>query len=225
MNDDEQRAQPTAEPSNDIDPEPTSAAPVVEVPVVEAPAALSAPEPQVVWPPRDMEVFTVKRRPVLGPALTVFGVLLWAFVVMGTFTTSWLPGGDAPLGQGVAVVLVAAATVGAWIFTVRRSLAVVAPIARGPVGRFAIVGLVAFALWVAVMILASIVGYASGSNVDMIMATVLLVVAVVAVVKGDAMLHRPSQAKRSAPRFVVLAAWLGAGIVTLASCVELVAEH
>jgi len=153
------------------------------------------------------------------------GVLLWAFVVMGTFTTSWLSGGGAPLAQGVAFALVAGATVAAWVVGVRRSRTVAIPELRGPVAHYAIVLLAALTLFISVVLLATIVGKASGPRLDALIAAVLLIASALAVLEGDRMLGRTGLPRSSARRMLVLATWLGIGMVTLGACVELVAEY
>ncbi len=207
-------------------PAPRTGAPVHPFPLpprpVGPPAWAVAPPPRVIDP--DAPVVPLRPRPILGSAAIVAGVLLWAFVVMGTFTTSWLAGGGAPLAPGVAVTVVTATTLAAWFFVVRRSQAMPVQGVRGPVGRFIVVGFVAFALWAAIVVVATVVGRASGANVDALMGGALLVISVVAVVMGDRMLGRTRLPSTSGRRALVLAAWFCVGMITLGACVELVAE-
>jgi hypothetical protein len=189
---------------------PAAAPPAVEAqPSPPAPAAAPAtaegPDPfALALAPRPPD-----NRPLVGAALTVGGVLLWSYVVMGTYTTSWLAGGSAPLAQGTAVTLVTTMTIAAWAVAVRRSRPTSDPMGRSPVAS---------------VMVASLVGKASGANVDALVAVALLVVSVVAVTAGDRMLGRTRLPASAGARALVLLAWFGVGLVTLGACVELVAE-
>jgi phosphoglycerol transferase MdoB-like AlkP superfamily enzyme len=162
--------------------------------------------------------------PILGPALTVFAALLWAYVVMGTFTTSWMSG-IAPLGEGVATLLVALATVTALFRAVRRSRSVPTKGPGGLVLRTVAVGLLAFVLWVLLMIVAIAVGAVSATNVDAFMMAGLLVVAAFAARSGHRLTGAQSPANLRALSFPVVAFWLCVAAVTLAACAEIVRER
>jgi hypothetical protein len=195
--------------------------PPVPPPAAPPPVAPAGPATATV----DVDVAAPPQHPVLGPALLASGALLWAFVVMGTFTTSWLSGGSAPLSQWVAALLVLGVTVGACRSAERRSRGMPIAGVNGPFGRFLVVGLVAIALWAAIVTLATVVGRASDANLDVLIAAALLGASLAAVIVGDRMLGRTRLPRASGRQALVLAAWLGIGMVTLGACVELVAEH
>jgi hypothetical protein len=188
-------------------------------PPAPVPVAVAAPAVQydLTPPPR-------KPRPVLGPSLVVAGVLLWAFVVLGTYTTSWLSGGGAPLSPGLAGTLAVVLTLSACSFAERRSRS--APIAgvQGPTGRFVVVAFVGVCLWLAAVVMATIIGRLSGPNLDALIAAVLLITAALAVLAGDRMVARTRLPRSAGLRALVLIGWLGVGMITLGSCVELVSE-
>jgi len=204
---------PASAPAPRPPPAPAPPVPAAPVPVVEA---APAPSP-------DIDLRVKRPRPVMGPALTLLGVLLWAFVVIGTFTTSWLSGG-APLGEGAAKGLVAVVVLVAWTLAVRRSRSVPMRGRRGLITRSAAVGLLALALWGSLVSLTTVVGKASTANVDPFVTAFLLIAAAVAVFSG----HRMTMAVRSertrGRRLAVVALWVGVAVVTLGACAEIVGE-
>jgi hypothetical protein len=192
-----------------------------------APAVLPAPRVPSIRPRapslRPPEVYGRRPRPVLGPAITVFGVLLWAFVVMGEFTTSWNSG--APLEEGTAIVLVVLATLTAWVFAMQGSTRV-RPAHGTPrlIGRSLLVGLVAFLLWCLFVVMAAAVGKASSKSPDVAIASFLIVVAALAARAGPRLTTRerppPTRARRAGGAVL----WIGVAMVTLGACVEMVRE-
>jgi hypothetical protein len=179
-------------------------------------AAARAAEP-------DVDLRRKRPRPVLGPAFTLLAALLWAFVVIGTFTTSWLSGG-APLAEGVAIVLVAMATAGAWTHAVRQSRTVPAQGLGGLLRRSVVVGALAFGMWGLLVTFATLAGKASSANIDGYVTTCLLVVVAIAAVAGRRF-TMPVRPARTPARSVALAAfWIGVALVTLGAYVEIVAE-
>ena len=166
-------------------------------------------------------------RPVLGPALIVFGASTWAYVVMGTFTTTWSSGGGVPLAPGTASTLVALVTIGAWVLAIWRSRSVPTPGTRTFVVRSVRVALLALAFWIVSWLAAVVAGNTSSANLDAFIAAVLLSVAAVAVGAGYRFLV-PVGVPRGSPtrarRFAVVAAWVGVAAITLGACAELVAE-
>jgi hypothetical protein len=171
------------------------------------------------------EVQGRRSHPVLGPTLTVFAALLWAYVVFGTFTTSWMAG-SAPLGEGVAVLLVAVATVAAWAHAVRSSLSVAVKGPGGLVRRSAAVGLLAFAMWGLLVILATLVAVAiPPARVDAIVMAGLLVVAALGARAGHRLTRAAPPRTVHALSFPVVAFWMCIAAITLAACVEIVGER
>lgn len=192
-----------------------------------SPAREAAPAPQ---PPPAAPVLVsspavfhaARPRPVLGPSLSVFGVMLWSYVVFGQFTTSWLPGG-APLGEGTAVFFVFVASVVAWVLAVRRSLVVSVRGQQGIAGRAIRIGVLAWAWWLVTVVLASLFGQASGKNLDGPITGLLVLLSAFAVVQGRRLTlpERPPLTQRE--RVIARLLWAGAAAMTLAACVELAA--
>jgi hypothetical protein len=175
------------------------------------------------FPSPDVDLPTKRPRPVLGPALILFAALLWAFVVIGTFTTSWLSGG-APLGEGVAIALTALATAGAWVHAVRRSRSVPVQGLRGLMGRSAAVGLLAFVMVGALLALATQVGKASSANVDAYVTMCLLAVVALAALAGHRLATPVRPERTPGRRLAIVAFWVGVAAVTLGACAEIVGE-
>jgi hypothetical protein len=162
-------------------------------------------------------------RPVLGPALTVFGVLLWAFVSFGQFTTSWFSG--APLDEGTAIAFVTLATLSALFFATQKSRRAL-PVegTRGFVVRAARIGIVALLFWGLVILVATVIGSASmGRSADVPIVSSLWVVAAAAVVAGPRLtLPLPQRPLVTPARSLGIGAlWFGAAALTLGACVEL----
>jgi hypothetical protein len=218
MSDGTRESGPPGAPTDPTDPT------IADEPPQPAPFVPVAVHPRV-WVESDVVVRTSTPRPVLGPALVASGWMLWAFVVLGTYTTSWIAGGGAPLSQGVALALFAAVSLAACRFAERRGRPLPIVGARGPVARFVVVGIVAWSLWLAALVVATVVGKTSRVNLDALMAACLLGVGGLAVLRGDRMLGGTRLPRSGARRTLVLAAWLAVGIVTLGALVELVAEY
>jgi hypothetical protein len=180
-----------------------------------APAAAPLPVPsQLLFQPAP------RPRPILGPSLSVFGVLLWAYVVFGQYTTSWFQG-SAPMGEGAAFFFVFVATAVAWAFAVRRSLVVPVAGQYGLAGRAMSIGFLALAWCFITVVLAAVFGQASGKNIDWLITMVLVVVSVIAEIQGRRVTlpTRPPRTQRE--RMVAALLWAGAGAMTLAACAEL----
>jgi hypothetical protein len=162
--------------------------------------------------------------PVLGPALTVFGVLLWSFVVMGELTTSWRVG--APLEESTAAVIVVLATMAAWFVAMRESARMSPPQGTGRLaGRSAAVALVAVMLWGLSIFFAIGLGSIGTSGHDVLVAFLLWLAAAVAVLTGPRR-TAPGRRSRSTPaaRALVALLWVGAALLTMGAFVEMVAE-
>jgi hypothetical protein len=166
-----------------------------------------------------------RARPILGPALVTLGALLWAFVVMGTYTTSWFAG-SAPLGEGFALMGVVLVTVFAWISSVRRSRPDPAGGTRGLVVRAIAVALAAFGLWAGCMFVATLFGMASSANMGPVIEGALLLVAGAAAFIGNRSIAVPGQRRARSParRAVLAASWIGVALVTLGACAEMMSE-
>jgi hypothetical protein len=173
------------------------------------------------WP----ELRTRKRpRPWIGPALSVFAVLLWAFVVAGQFTTSWMTG--APISQGFALFLVMLATFAAWISGIRRSRFAMPPRRpfAGLVGRGIGIAAIAGLLFFVSIFAATAIGNLSSNDHDLFIAFVLVGIATLAAVLGPRLTSemRPETPHRM--RFIVVVMWLAGALLTLVAGVDLAAN-
>jgi hypothetical protein len=173
MSEDSPVPEPIALPA----PDPTTAPAVPEPP----PGHPYRPEPLAIA----QNPFAAPRRahPILGPALSLFALLLWSFVVFGQFTTSWMSGG--PLPNGVAIAAVAAITFAGWLVGLRRSRASVTPrTAVHFAGRAIGIGLLAFLLFLAAIFVSMIIGSAGPRNHDFGIAFFLVLTSLVAAIVG-----------------------------------------
>jgi hypothetical protein len=174
-------------------------------------------------PPRDESVgFGPPKRapwPVVGPALSGFGVMLWSFVVAGQFTTSWSAG--RPLDQGIAVGAVVFATVVAWVLGLRRSRAV-APSATGWFFARAVAVVVStFVLFVVAVVVTTAVAGTSSRNHDFLVGFLLVAIAFVSVLLG-ARLTSPERPERShGQRFAQVALWVACGLLSFVAGADL----
>jgi hypothetical protein len=221
-------------PSTEQEPQPVTA-PMPPVAPVAAAIPQAVPPPavapqqatQVQWvgqPAPYADPFRAQRqpRPVIGPALSVFGVLLWTFVVAGQFTTSWMNG--TPMSEGAAIAIVFFGTIGAWFFAVRRSQIVPVSGRRELVGRALAIGIIGFLLFVGCVVLAVIAGGVSSSNHDLAIALFLLLLAAVGAFAGPRITSPIRPARTSSQQLASVALWIGAMVVSAIACAELAAN-
>ena len=156
------------------------------------------------------------RATIWGPSLLVFGVWLWAFVVMGELVTSYAPGGHSMLlGEATAVTFMLFVGIGAWAFALGRSLrSAPASGLAGSLSRALGLGAVSFLLWCGALIVAVIVGH-------VITADGFVVVLLLALAAGAFFYGERLSASGAGPSFVVLrrALWGGVGVVTFAALI------
>jgi hypothetical protein len=128
---------------------------------------------------------------------------------------------SAPMAEGTAVFFVFACTGAALFFSVRRSLVVPVFNRQALIGRYISVGILSFVWWFVVIVLATIVGNASGKNTDLLIMPVLLIVSIFGVIQGRRMTlpGRPPMSQRERTATVVL--WTCATVMTLGACAEL----
>jgi hypothetical protein len=152
-------------------------------------------------------------RPLLGPWLWVSGVLLWAYVVMGIFTTSRFGPNRLPLGEGAAVFWTLAAYATASIFASQRSLSVTPGRSRPRAALIAVGGVVC---WFFVVVAATVV--AQFGIPDFVLTPVLVIASGVLVWMG----RRATSGSRRLPddnRMVTVGLWIGATVLTLTALV------
>lgn len=163
-----------------------------------------------------------KPQPLVGPVLSVYGAMLWSFVVAGQFTTSWMSSG--PMDERWAVLAVFVATIGMGIVALRRAHAA-APVTAGRVvGRAAFAFVGAFIAWFATIFVAALVGNASSRNHDVLIAFGLTALAVTATVVGPRLTSPGPHATSHGRRFLQVVVWGGLALVTLIAGAELVAN-
>ncbi len=216
------------------------AAPAPPAPVEAHPTAVVAPDPsaleapvasgapyRVPAPPPATELMTPeiyfgptprKPRPLVGPALSVFAVMLWSFVVAGQFASSWSLG--IQVRSSEALLLVASLTFVAWIANMRRSRIAVPPRATTHlVWRSIGAGLVAFLLFFFCLVAATAIN--SAMNADFLVAAVLVLLSLLAAI-GGAHLTSPVALERTPrQRTILIALWIAGTLLTLVAGVDL----
>lgn len=166
----------------------------------------------------------VKRpRPVIGPTLSVFAVLLWSFVVAGQFTTSWSLG--AGLSQSIAFGAIMLATFTAWVVNLRRGhLVMPAQSAGGLMGRGIGIALLAALLFTVCLAFATVAGQVASHDHDLFIAFVLVLVSTLAAFMG-ARLTSPAPIERShRGRFILVAMWVAGALLTFVAGIDLAAN-
>lgn len=221
----------------DVVPARAAEAPVDPQPV-EAPQAQTQPMESALLPlagggpyriPEQPEIVLLEippkvRRPwpVIGPSFSVYAVLLWSFVVFGQFTTSLTFG--RPVGQGVALAIVFAATFAAWIVNVRAS-SNVAPSLRpgGIVLRAVGIGVLSVVFFFLSLVFAIVLGQ-SARGLDLFVAFVLIIVATLAAFIGPRLTSRTPPERTHGERVRLVMLWIGGVILTLVAGVDLAAN-
>jgi hypothetical protein len=165
---------------------------------------------------------TPRTWPVLGSSLWVFGVSMWAFLVMGQLTTSYGPGKrDLLVSEGLAAMFVLAAGIGTWVVSLRRMIA--ASPTRGIGYNFArsvAAAFLAFLTWCVVTVAATIMGEASRKNADGKITVLLLVLAGASIFGGRWLAGVRGSAGTSRARSARLVGWIGAAVLTLVALIE-----
>jgi hypothetical protein len=214
---------PVAESEPSVEPLPEPVATVeagaptmpTTMPVAPAPAPAPAPSPFVTAPARTVGT----PRPLLGPALRVYGALLWSYVVFGQFTTSWID--DRPLGEGWALLGVFATTATVAVLAVRRSVKVAPTGAVGLVRRTAAAVAIALLAWFTTV---AGVTLSRAFNGDTKNAMALVAMALTASIVGLRMNRAPEGTERMHGRRVLqVMIWITLAVVTLVAGAELVA--
>jgi hypothetical protein len=162
-------------------------------------------------------------RTILGPALSVFGVMLWAFVVAGQYTTSWMTG--TPLNQGVAAMFVLVTTCIAWIASIRQSRIAVAPRSMAHLfGRVIGVSALSFLFFILAVFVATVAGSAASRNHDFFIAFMLVVLATVAATLGPRLTSRIRLERTHRTRVALTLMWIAGALLTLVAGIDLAAN-
>jgi hypothetical protein len=197
------------------EPEAPPAPEVAQLP--EAPAAPLPPPPTVPYvPPEQMNFNPGPRpRPLLGPIYWTYGVVLWAYVVLGQYTTDVAPwtSRDVPLGGGAAALLfILCGALALW-----RSIAVSSPLpSRYPNAVRALVTfVVTILLWCSSLLIVCMLVGISGANSDVPFRLLLFVASLVALFFGRKW-SRPQGIKLPREqRALVITLWVGAVLASL----------
>jgi len=158
-----------------------------------------------------------------GPVLSIFGVLLWAFVVMGQLVTTYAPGRhELLLGEATGVLFVLGASMAAWLRAVRHSLRVSPVNGRAKrVERALSLGILALIGWGVAMGVAMVIGRAVSDGSTTFL---MLFIAAGAFFYGRRLLGQSKGSQPQARSIVAIALWAGAGLITLVALVTLGAD-
>jgi hypothetical protein len=166
------------------------------------------------------ELRAPRARPVVGPTLSVFAVILWSYLVAGQFTTSWMSGG--PMPQGLAATFVLLTTGAALVSSMRASAAASPPATRGAlIGRGIGALVLAFVLFGTTVFAATVLVAMTPSNHDLLVAAGFVATSVAAAVLGGRWTwpDRPERTPRE--RMSRLALWGAGALCTFVAFVEL----
>ncbi len=116
-------------------------------------------------------------RPIFGPSIWTFGALLWAYVVLGEYTTAGF------IGEAIAGALLILVAAVSWTIAVRRSLAT-PPRRFGVLGRTLFPGAIALLLSIFCALFMNFVGESSHQNPDVPMTLAFMVLGMLAFFGG-----------------------------------------
>ena len=205
--------------------EPAPASPIEEPMPSGAPYRAPAPPPPQLFEAPPAELYfgrpSRKPRPLIGPALSVFAVTLWAFVVAGQFASSWSMGINVLSGH--ALIVVAFLTFVAWIANMRRSRAVVPPRSVMHLLWRAIgAGILAFLLFLFSLAAATAVN--SAMDVDFFAALALVLVSLGAAIAGPHLTSPSPVVRTPRQRTTLVLLWVAGTLLTLIAGADLAAH-
>lgn len=185
------------------------------------PPPLSPPPP--LPPPPPPVLFRAdawKPRPLLGPTLWAYGVGLWAFVVLGQFTTKYAPwSSTVPLGGVPAALGLFAISLAAVAHALRTSFALPNESwSRGK--RIAFVSIAAPVLWLFTGLLSAMVGSRTRSF-DVFMTLALLALAITTTVLGRASTRALSPPPQGPALVLLFALWATGAVFSLMAVLQL----
>lgn len=170
-------------------------------------------------PPPQPAMFSVNvwnPRPLLGPTLWAYGVGLWAFVVLGQFTTKYAPwSSTVPLGGAAAFLWLLAISLAGLMHAVRTSFALPSE-QWSKRKRVVVVAIVVPTLWVTTGLLSVVV-----SSSDVFMTLALLALAISTTVLGRTWTRALSPPLQGRALVVVFALWAAGGVFTLMVMLQL----
>lgn len=190
-------------------------------PPLDAVAPPDAGPPPDPLPPFQVAMQGWTPRPLLGPMLWAYGVGLWAFVLLGQFTTERAPwSSKVPLGGAAAGLWLFAISVAVLVHAQRTSFSIPTERWRKPM-RIAIVTLSVLFLWAFTGFVSAFVGSAIRGDNDGFMTLMLVGFAVAMTVLGRgwtrALLPRPEGHQRLA----VFGLFTLGGLFTLLAVLQL----
>jgi len=165
----------------------------------------------------DSDVTTTSHpRPIIGTSVWTFGAMLWAYVVLGEYTTAGF------IGEAVAgpiLILVAAVS---WAIAVRRSL-VTPPRRFGILGRALVPGAIALLLLTFCALFMNFVGESSHQNQDVPMTLAFMVLGMLAFFGGQRLTG--SVDKQSLTKTYAHLPLIGAILVSLGAVLHLIVAN
>ncbi|HXK20795.1 MAG TPA: hypothetical protein VNG33_23450 [Polyangiaceae bacterium] len=200
----------------------------VEPPVelAEPPQGEPSPPPQFAVAPMALPAANpfgsrLRPRPYLGPFLWTYGTLLWAYLVLGQYTTDHLPltSPEVPLGGVTAALLFMLCSFTALGLSLRASRPI--PTRFGPLFRgVAIFFLTLFAWW-GTLLLSLGIGSSFRSNPDGPVTLTLFAFAVVSVALGRKLSRPHDWTRTPEQRRLVIAIWVAAVLLSLPALTQL----
>jgi hypothetical protein len=191
---------------------------------VEAQAPLpTAPDTSVTTERLDFEAEFVapfrkvaRPHPIIGPGLWIFGAMLWAYVVLGEYTTAGF------IGEAISVSLLTFAVGACWYFAVQRCSV---PSQRKFVrlGRALVPGFIALLLLVGCALFMNFVGESSHQNQDVPMTLAFMVIGILAFFGGRRL--TVSVDKQPSPNTFAHLPLIGAVLISLGAILHLIVAN
>jgi hypothetical protein len=154
----------------------------------------------------------------LGPALSIFAVTLWAFVVAGQFASSWSIGINVRSGDATFVVTVL--TLVAWIASMRRSRIAVPPRTTMHL-IWRSIGAAIVALLLFLFSLAAATAVNSAMDVDFFAAVILVLVSLGAAIAGPHLTSPVPVVRTPRQRTALVLLWIAGTLLTLIAGADL----
>ncbi len=156
------------------------------------------------------------QHPIVGPALWTFGAMLWAYVVLGEYTTAGF------IDEAIAVSLLTFAAGACWYLAVRRG-PMTAPFHAGILGRKILPGIIALLLAAGCALFMNFIGESSQRNLDVPMSLAFMVLGMLTFFGGQRLTG--SGDNQTSPKAFAHLPLIGAILVSLGAVLHLIVSN
>ena len=154
-------------------------------------------------------------RPVLGPALWLFGAMLWAYVIVGQLVVE--EGFPEMLGL-LGLLFVIGVT---WFFAIERSFSEDPPTPETRLARIVRPFALAFGLWLLTTLLSTVIGMSTFGNLDSAITLTLWSFSLIPFFVGRRMTGGRAASIDKSRRPLGILLWIGAALVTVVAPMSL----